>query len=307
MKTVLVTGAAGFIGRHTLTPLLDFGYKVITTGRSTLPVDSRVEHHCADLLDKNQIATLIKETRPEELLHLAWYLEPGKYLHSFLNDAWLAASRELLKQFGLHGGKRAVLAGTCFEYQFQDSLLDELESPVDGNSHYGECKNALRIEAEKLSNDFQFSLAWARIFYLYGPHEYENRLVASVINSLIKSKEAPCSEGTQIRDYLHVQDVADGLSHILQSNITGPVNVTDGVGHTIRQIVETIADLTGRPELVKFGAFQPRPGDPDLVVGAPGKILTTPWKPSFDLTSGLRATIEWWKQAHQGNSVPIKN
>ena len=95
MKTVLVTGAAGFIGRHTLTPLLDSGYKVITTGRSTLPVDSRVEHHCADLLDKNQIATLIKETRPEELLHLAWYLEPGKYLHSFLNDAWLAASRQL--------------------------------------------------------------------------------------------------------------------------------------------------------------------------------------------------------------------
>lgn len=302
MSTILITGAGGFLGRHTIKPLLQKGYKVIAVGRNPVQLEEDVEFVEVDLMDRPAIGRVLAEKKPENLLHLAWYLEPGKYAHSFLNKAWVESSLEILRQFSLNGGQRAVLAGTCFEYGFDDGPLDENDGPLKPNTYYGECKNELREKALALASSLNLSLAWGRIFYLYGPHEYESRLVASVITKLLKKEPAPCSEGYQTREFLHIQDVADAFCTLLESEITGPVNITTGKGHTIREIVTSIANITGVTELVDFGAFKTRPGDPQEVVGVPGKIQQLEWNPNFDLESGLRQTIDWWRrEIHQGS------
>ncbi|MEZ4330500.1 MAG: GDP-mannose 4,6-dehydratase [Myxococcota bacterium] len=143
----------------------------------------------------------------------------------------------------------------------------------------------------------QLSAAWGRVFFLYGPREHPDRLVSSVIRSLLRGEPARCSHGRQIRDYLHVQDVADGLVALLDSDLRGAVNVSSGEATTLREIVLTIGRLLDRGDLIQLGALPARANDTALVVGDNARIVAeTGWKPAHDLESGLRQTIEWWQR-----------
>jgi nucleoside-diphosphate-sugar epimerase len=139
------------------------------------------------------------------------------------------------------------------------------------------------------------SSAWGRVFFLYGPNEHPDRLVSSVIRSLLAGSPARCSHGRQIRDYMHVQDIANGLVALLDSSIEGAVNVSSGQATTLREIVLTIGRLTGHPELIQLGAIPARANDTPLVVGEPARMTSeTDWTQKFDIESGLRQTIDWW-------------
>jgi nucleoside-diphosphate-sugar epimerase len=141
----------------------------------------------------------------------------------------------------------------------------------------------------------ELSAAWPRVFFLYGPKEHPERLVSSVIRSLLRGQPARCSHGRQIRDYLHVQDVADGLVAVLDSEVRDAVNISSGEATTLREITLTIGRLTGRAELVQLGAIPARANDVPLVVGSNARAAALGWRPRYDLESGLRHTIEWWR------------
>jgi nucleoside-diphosphate-sugar epimerase len=141
----------------------------------------------------------------------------------------------------------------------------------------------------------ELSAAWPRVFFLYGPKEHPERLVSSVIRSLLRGEPARCSHGRQIRDYLHVQDVADGLVAVLDSEVRDAINVSSGQPMTLREIASTIGRLTGRSELVHLGALPARANDVPLVVGSNAKAVALGWQPRYDLESGLLQTIEWWR------------
>ena len=95
---------------------------------------------------------------------------------------------------------------------------------------------------------------------------------------------------------MHVQDVTDGMVALLDSEVTGAVNVSSGQATTLREIVLTIGRLVGKPELIQLGAIPARANDTPLVVGENLRLLNeVGWKPQFDLEAGLRQTIEWWK------------
>jgi nucleoside-diphosphate-sugar epimerase len=100
----------------------------------------------------------------------------------------------------------------------------------------------------------------------------------------------------QIRDYLHVQDVADGLVAALDSAVTGAVNVSSGQATTLREIVLTIGRQIGRPELIQLGAIPARANDVALVIGENTRLVTeVGWKQHYDLEFGIRQTIDWWR------------
>ena len=279
---MLVTGATGFVGRQALAPLAARGYEVHAVGRRD-----------ADLLHPDATVRLIEELRPTHLLHFAWYAEPGAFWQSAENDRWLAASVHLLEAFVASGGTRAAVAGTCAEYSWSGSgVLSEQSTALAPRTPYGDAKNELRAAAEQLS----LSLAWGRIFFLYGPHEDERRLVASVTRALLAGLPAQTTHGRQVRDFLHVADVADAFAALLDSEVEGPVNIGSGEGVAVADVVRRIAAIVGRPDLVELGALEPPPDEPPLLVADVGRLRDdVGWRPARSLDDGLRDTVDWWR------------
>lgn len=295
-RRVLVTGASGFIGYHTIRPLLRAGFEVIASYNKGTPesIDG-VTWIRADLLDDAGVKSLVHAARASHLLHCAWYVEPGKMIGDVLNLHWVRHSLALMHEFRQSGGVRCVMAGSCYEYDWRYGYCNEQLTPAVSNTFYGNAKNSLRESFEGYCRATGLSGAWGRAFFLYGPRENPQRLVSSLAKGLLSGKEAPSSHGEQIRDYLHVQDVADGLVALVVSDATGAYNIGSGKAVTLRHIIETVGRLAGRPDLLRIGALPARANDSPLVVADIAKIRAdVGWQPRFALEDGLRDTVEWW-------------
>lgn len=151
------------------------------------------------------------------------------------------------------------------------------------------------------SQHFGISSAWARIFYLYGPREHRLRLVPSVILSLLDGEKAKCSHGLQIRDYLYVKDVARAVVKLLDSEVSGPVNIGSGTPIRLSEIIYKIADIIGHKELVHLGAIPTSVDEPKIVLADITKLKgSTDWNPLFTLEEGLHETVQWWQSNLNG-------
>lgn len=297
MHKILLTGASGFIGRHCIEPLLARGYDVHAVSSRPAPRESGgATWHQTNLLRPADARALLADVSPTHLLHLAWYVVPGKLISSPENFTWVGSSLDLIRQFAEQGGKRMVISGSAYEYDWSYGYCSEKLTPAVPSTVYGSCKQALNLLAQSLASQAGVSAAWGRVFFLYGPGEHPDRLVSSVIRALLKNEAAPCSHGRQIRDYMHVQDVGEGLVSLLDSDVQGAVNVSSGQATTLREIVLTIGRLLERSDLIRLGAIPARANDTPLVVGENTRLLTElGWTQRFDLEAGLQQTINWWK------------
>ena len=298
MKRVLLTGATGFIGRHCLPLLVARDYEVHAVS-SKQPEDASpgVEWHHADLLDSRQSSELVARVRPTHLLHFAWFATPGKYWTALENLRWVQASLGLLREFGLRRGGRVVMAGSCAEYDWNYGYCSEQTTPLRPSTLYGTCKHSLQLMLDAYATQTGISAAWGRIFFLYGPHEYPGRLVASVIRSVLQGESARCSHGNQIRDFLYVQDAAEAFVALLESDVAGPVNIASGRPVALKDIVYKIANLLNAQDLIQLGTVPAPPNEPQLLVADVRRLTCeVGWSPKYDLPAGLGHTIAWWQQ-----------
>jgi nucleoside-diphosphate-sugar epimerase len=297
VSRVLVTGATGFIGRHAVAALTRAGHEVhaVSSTGGTVPGAQEVPVHRADLLDTGQASGLIESVRPTHILHLAWDVTPGRYLESDSNLAWTAASLHLLRKFAGHGS-RAVLAGTCLEYDPSAGHCSESDSELRPTTLYGTCKDALRSVAGSFGRESGLSVAWGRVFFVYGPDEYPARLVASVARALLEGEPASVSHGRQVRDYMHSADVGEAFAALVDADVEGPVNVGSGAGVTLADLVAEIGRAAGRPELIRLGERPALPGEPPEIVADVTRLRDeVGWQPARSLEAGIRETVEWWR------------
>ena len=296
MKRVLVTGASGFIGRHTLSHLHASGFEIHTADLRDLPAAASGQHHHANLFDPQQVREIMAIVRPSHLLHLAWDVVPGQFWTSLQNVRWVQASLELLLEFAAVGGRRCVGAGTCAEYDWTLSAqCREEETPLKPATLYGACKAALSLLQSRLAAQAGMSSAWCRVFHLYGPFEPPNRLVSSVAAALLQGQPAECTHGTQERDFVYVDDVARAFVHVLDSEFSGSVNISSGQPVAIRELAQLVAEIVGRPELLRLGA-RPQPSDEPLqLVGDASRLRQLGFSPRFSLQEGVSETVAWWR------------
>ena len=301
MKRILVTGSTGFVGRSSLPELAARGYEVhAVTSREVAPrLAPGATWHRADLLERQQVFDLVERVRPSHLLHLAWYAVPGKYWTSTENFRWVQASLDLFEAFASVGGKRVVAAGSCAEYEWGiDKPCSETKTPLNPATVYGACKHALRIMLEAYAAQANLSAAWGRIFFLYGPREYESRLVASVIRSLLRNEPARCSHGRQMRDLLYVEDVARAFVALLDSEVLGAVNIASGRAVALKDVAGEIGRILNRPDLVQLNAVAASANEPRYLVADVKRLRDElGWRPEHNLHDGLNKTIVWWQQA----------
>jgi nucleoside-diphosphate-sugar epimerase len=294
---VLVTGATGFLGSHCLAPLVERGFDVLALYRERAPQDVRgVRWVRGDVMDRAAMRKLLEEHIPKGLLHLAWFVEPGKLITDSSNLSWTSASLDLIRVFRECGGERCTVSGSCYEYDWRFGYCVEDVTPCEPDTLYGAAKDGLRRTFLAYCNVSGLSGSWGRAFFMYGPRENPARLVSSVIISLLKGSPAKSSHGLLVRDYLHIQDVADGMVALFASQGRGAYNIAAGTSTTIRDIVELLGKITGRSDLLQIGALPARANDAPLVLGDGRRtLIDIGWKPRLTLEAGLSATVDWWR------------
>ena len=303
---VLLTGITGFIGSHVARQLVETDdelYGLVRQGSNPWRIENiqaSLKLVQADLADEGALKELMLHLKPDVVLHLAWFAEPGVYINSMQNLDVLAASLRLAALAASSGCKYFMGVGTCFEYDLGYGYLSE-STPVKPQSLYAGSKLAFKTVLDQIGRTSGMETAWVRLFYQYGAYEDKRRVVPAVITSLLNHQTQKLTSGEQVRDYLHVEDVASAITALLHKRVTGEVNIGSGNPVTIHDLTMKIGTLLGRTDLIEYGAILQNPNDPRFVCANNRRLVEqTGWKPRFELEEGLLQTISWWQNQMQG-------
>jgi nucleoside-diphosphate-sugar epimerase len=303
MARILVTGAGGFIGRHCLVPLAARGFEVHAVSRAR-DLPGAVACHAVDLLDHAASSALLAKLRPSHLLHLAWTVTPGAFWTTRENLDWVAASLMLYRAFVAAGGRRFVGAGTCAEYGWSPAQvaepLDEYATVCTPATLYGTAKHSLHSMLTAAAAPDNVSLAWGRVFFLYGPGEKPGRLVSDSITHLLRGETMETTVGTQLRDFMHVGDAAGAFAALAASSVTGPVNIATGEALPLAELLGEIARQTGGAALLRLGAHPILPNEPAQLLAATQRLRDeVTFIPRHSLASGISDSIAAWHLVHE--------
>ncbi|MCP5469394.1 MAG: NAD-dependent epimerase/dehydratase family protein [Chlamydiales bacterium] len=274
---ILVTGASGFIGQHTLPLLQEHEVHAISRRPRRSPY---AKFHTCDLLDTTQIFALLFDLKPDVLLHLAWETTPGVYINSPTNLAWLKLSIDLFESFVRAGGRRVVAAGSSFEYGASNSPCKEEETLLRPTSLYGATKASLHQVSAEFFKTKGISFAWGRIFQTYGPLENQERLIPQLIASVGKPFEI--RNYHQVKDFIHVEDVAEIFKQLVANDFEGTLNIGTGKGTTLGELGNWITEV---PEVES---------DDSKLVADITKLQEVNYIPRFSAQEGIKQTVEWW-------------
>lgn len=293
---ILVTGAGGYIGGPTVSALVASGYHVHVMGR-TDPDIAGTTFHRVDLLREVDLRARIEETGASSLLHLAWSVTPGKFWTDLANCDWVAASLRLFRAFTEAGGRRIVAVGSCAEYDWSAaSRMTEDISPICPGTLYGKAKAALWNLLEAIGQQEGLSVAWARLFFLYGPGEPRGKLVSDATNTLLAGQRFATTPGLQRRDFIHVEDAGAALAALLLSPVTGAVNIASGQSTAVRELLDHVAKAAQADGLIDFGARSLATGEPMELVADIDKLREeVGFTPRMSLIEGVVRTVEWWR------------
>lgn len=298
---VFLTGASGFIGAHVMRALLANSHFVVAL---VMPGDSmwRLKDErgqfgvvTGSLGDSDLLRSSLREFKPDVCIHLAWYAEPGKYLYATENLSSLNDSLGLLRELILVGCRQVVMAGTCAEYDTEMGFLRE-DGATRPSTLYAAAKLSCCLLGQQIAAAEGINLAWGRIFYPYGPQEDQRRVVPATILSLLHGRSFSATLGQQVRDYIHVEDVATAFCVLAERRANGIYNISSGSPATIRQLLETIGILMGRSDLLEFGTQPYRRWEPPFICGDNRRLRELGWDSAYPLGEGLKRTIKWWTE-----------
>lgn len=297
---ILLTGASGFVGSRLAQLLLESGAKVINLGRrpclvsgvSNVVVSSLKPDHLSDALaDVNGI---------DGVVHLAAAgVNPGDRDRDTIYTVNSAFAPRIVSIGAELGAKAVVTVGSSAEYHGRPVTqpLDE-DVPLETEKLYGASKAAGGILALAEGVAIGVPVGHIRLFNVYGPGEAAHRLLPSLARSLSEREVVKLSPGTQIRDFVHVDDACNGLiatlSALLDGHMrSGAYNLATGTGTTVNQFARQVASaMDADPGLLHFGALAFRPDDLPYVVGDPSKLSNAcGWTARVTLADGIASAV----------------
>lgn len=301
-ESVLITGATGFVGGEVTKLCLSRGYRtaaLVRPGRAgAVPFGADAIE--VDLCDEAALVGAVRAANPKIILHLAAYgVAPHDRDPLMMQQINVGLAGALVRS-AARCGAVVVSAGSNAEYAepSEASRLDE-RAALNTQHLYGASKAAGGLLALATASALSLPMRHMRVFNVYGPGEAPHRLLPSLLAQRKGHGRIPLSEGRQIRDYLHVADVAAGLLVAAERLRSGALrgvdalNLCTGEGISIREFALLAAEALGiEPERLGFGDLPLRPGEIARMVGNPGRMkIDLGWAPTYDPATGIRAVI----------------
>lgn len=320
---ILVTGGAGYIGSHTVADLLERGEEVVvidnllTGHREALLGGTLYE---GDLRDKELLARIFAENDITAVIHFAASSLVGESMQNpfkyYDNNVYGAMC--LLDAMQQAGVKKIVFSSTAATYGEPEKVPIEESDRTEPANVYGETK----LMMERMMNWFDkvhgiryvalryFNAAGAHTSGKIGEdHRPESHLIPLVLQTALGQREFisvfgedyPTEDGTCVRDYIHVSDLADAhiksVEYLNNDGASNVFNLGNGQGFSVKQVIETAVKVTGRDIPVKFEAR--RSGDPAVLVASSEKARSVlGWKPSYNQLEDIISGAWQWHESH---------
>ena len=327
---ILVTGGAGYIGSHIVLALQRRGYQVLVLdnlvyGHRDIVEDLlKAELVVGDTSDRQLLDQLFATRNISAVMHFAAYAyvgesvtDPAKYYHNNV-----VGTLTLLEAMLAAGSDKFVFSSTCATYGMPQTIPISETHPQAPINPYG----ASKLMVERMLEDFDRAYGLKSVIFRYfnasgadpsgllgEDHTPETHLIPLILLSALGKRESlqifgtdyPTRDGTCIRDYIHVSDLAEahvlGLEHLLQGGETETFNLGNGNGFSVREAIETARQVIGREITVVESSR--RPGDPPILVGSSDrarKILG--WQPQYaDLGEIIAHAWQWHQHRHGSN------
>ncbi len=306
VKTVLVTGGAGFIGSHLVDRLLELGHRVVvlddlSSGRlANLP--SRINFHHSDINEANLDETFSREN-PQLVFHLAAQVSVSTSMRNPLLDAEanILGTLRLLEASRRHGVEKFIYSSTGGAlYGDPEYLPCDEDHPIRPLSPYGLAKSVCEKYLELYSNIFMLNYASLRYGNVYGPRQDphgEAGVIAIFSQAMLEGNQPVIfGSGDQERDFVYVQDVVDANLMAIDEDVTGAYNIGSGESASVNTIFQMLRDIYHfRKTPLKSPA---RLGDVQKIsLNSEKSLRDMGWRPKTGLDEGLELTAEYFKQA----------
>ena len=326
-RTILVTGGAGYIGSHAALALKNAGYEVIildnlSYGHQEI-VDNvlQVKLVVGDTNDRALLDRLFSTHEIDAVMHFAAYIavgesvsEPGKY---YSNN--VASTLNLLEAMVAHQIDKIVFSSTCAVYGMPKEVPMSENHPHDPLSPYAASKDMVERILKDFDTAFNLKSVAFRYFNACGAdpggllgedHTPETHLIPLALLTALKKRQSlyifgtdyDTPDGTCVRDYIHVNDLADahvlGLEYLLAGGASEVFNLGNGNGFSVREVIETARRVTG----LEIPALESdrRPGDAPILVGSSNKVRQVlGWNPKYaDLQTIISHAWQWHQKRH---------
>jgi len=314
VKKILVTGGAGYIGSHACKALAAAGFEPVVFDNFVYGHDWAVQWGPmvrGDTSDKALVRQALEEHQPVAVMHFAAYAyvgesvqDPAKY---YRNN--VGGTLALLEAMVESGVDKFIFSSTCATYGVPEGNSIPESHPQSPINPYGHSK----LMVEQILRDFDTAHGLKSIALRYfnaagadpdteigEDHDPETHLIPLVLDAAmgrraditIFGEDYPTEDGTCVRDYIHVSDLADAhvraLGRLLEGGDSDALNLGTGTGYSVREVIEVAKNVTGRDIVVAQG--ERRPGDPPYLVAEPGRAFEVlGWKPE---NSGIERVLE---------------
>ena len=329
VETVLVTGGSGYVGSHTCKALAAAGYRPVVADNLRRGDRRAVKWGpCeeVELTDRDGLARVFATHRPSAVLHFAAYAyvgesvtEPDLYYRD--NVGGLLSLLDVMRR---HAVDRIVFSSTCAVYGTPQTLPipeDHAKAPINP---YGFSKLACERILEDYGSAYGLRAVALRYFNAAGAdpdgeigetHDPETHLIPLALCAAsdpdfeltVFGDDYPTEDGTCIRDYIHVSDLAEAhcmaLGHLEAGSPGGAFNLGTGQGHSVRQVVDTVSEVVGRP--VKYRVAPRRPGDPAALVADSHRARQVlGWRPRHSALERIVTTAARWHRCADSRVAP---
>lgn len=319
---VLVTGGAGYIGSVAVETLLDMGHSVVVYDNLVKghrgAVDGRARFVEGDLADIALLESTLRDYGVEAVMHFAAYSlvgesmeDPGKYF-----DNNICASLNLAQAMLKTDARMLVFSSSAATYGMPEGNIIKETDPQEPINPYGESKlmfenmlrwfdelNGLRYVSLRYFNAAGASEKYGEV------HDPETHIIPIVLQVALGQRpyvqiyggDYPTPDGTAIRDYIHVVDLAQAhllaMAWLAEGGASGVFNLGNGEGFSVKQVVDTAREVTGRDIPAQIGPR--RPGDPPILVASSEEITSKlGWQPKYPHLKEIIKTAWDWQQRH---------
>lgn len=303
-KTVLITGASGFVGANLTRLLLKQGYLVhiILRENSDLwriaDIIPKLKVYRGDLLDSDWMSKTLDSIKPQYIFHLAQY--GGYPFQKETEKTWqtnFMTTVRLLTAAEKIGFKKFIYAGSSSEYGQKNKPMSETDF-LEPNSAYAVSKASASLYCEHMGRDNKLPVTILRLFSVYGQFEEPGRLIPTILLRYLNNEKLELASPKIARDFIHIDDVCEAfIKTAIEKKANGRIiNVGSGKQTTLGEVANTLSSIAGKDIPVIWDKTKGRSFETTKWVAdtkRARKLLG--WQSKIDFKTGLRNTLSWMK------------